>query len=66
VSPLERRLLKAEKVIKPEPVMTQAEIDARLDELFSKLGTSRGAVIAQYGGLGQVLRVLQVGQRKES
>jgi hypothetical protein len=50
MNPLERRLHKVEgHALIATPAMTSVQIDARLDELFAKHGSTREQVVAEHG-----------------
>ncbi len=56
------RLYKLEKqILMSQPAMTPEQTDARVDELLSKLGTSRDEVVARYGSLDKFAGELRRG-----
>jgi hypothetical protein len=42
------------------PPMSLAQIDARLDELFTKMGTTQQEVAAEHGSLGAFANALRI------
>lgn len=57
---LERRLRKAEERARiDQPIMTLAQINARIDELLTKWGTSQNEVVSHYGNLGAFARAME-------
>ena len=57
---IERRLHRVEgHPMIAAPARTMAQIDARLNALFSKIGTTREQVIADYGSLAAYARELR-------
>ena len=62
---IDRRLSKAEEHAEMnKPAVTMGEIDAGLDDLLAKFGSSQEQVIAEYGSLRDFARALEDRQVK--
>ncbi len=58
---LAKRLAKLDGSKRPLSHLSIEELDARIDELLAKMGTSQDEVIAQHGGLQAFARHLKAG-----
>ena len=65
MSILNKRLARMEGAV-PLPRITMAEIDARIDELLAKMGTTQDEVIALHGSLQGYGRHLRTDIVRES